>query len=58
MGLATNQIYNVGTKKICIAKIPTIHGLSMLRDTNTFPISQSKQEAALFGPTFLWGVCY
>jgi hypothetical protein len=40
------------TLKICPVQIPTIHGLSMLKDTRTFPISQSKLEAALFGATF------
>jgi hypothetical protein len=31
---------------------PNYHGLLIFRDTHTFPVSQSKLEAALFGATF------
>jgi hypothetical protein len=42
----------VGTKKICTVQIPTVHGLLVLRDDYTFPVSQFKLEVALFGATF------
>jgi hypothetical protein len=42
----------VGTKKTYPVQIPTIHGLSMLRDAHNFPVFQSKLLVALFGTTF------
>jgi hypothetical protein len=43
----------VGTKKIFKSTIgPSCHGLSILRDTNTIPISQFRLEIALFGAIF------
>jgi hypothetical protein len=52
MGLAKPPKYECGQLQICPVTIPTNHGLSILRDTHTFPISQSKLEAALFGASF------
>jgi hypothetical protein len=52
MGLPRPPLSKVGTKKICFVQILTIYGLSMLRDAQTFPISQFKLEVALFGVTF------
>jgi hypothetical protein len=45
-GSDVTAVIHVGTKKICTVQIPTIHGLSILRGTHTFPVSQSKLEAA------------
>jgi hypothetical protein len=57
MGLAKPPKYECGQLQICPVPIPTNHGLSILRDTHTFPISQSKLEAALFGASFNLNDC-